>query len=143
MEKLSIKQLKEILHEANIRIPSGIEKPELVALAQQVQDRKHATEAPPYTRIRKFGAKLEECKAIFLLFHGYGADEHQFAFFENHASKDVCFVCPKSSDEGRFITVLMSDKGTASVAFSNERIVTNACGFMRFSLPSRAVANVD
>ena len=98
-DKLSIKELKQILIDAKVPIPSGIEKPELVALAQAVLLAKPKDEKQ-YIRVREFGAKLAECEAIFVFFHGYGADENQFAFFERYLSKTVCVVCPKSADEG-------------------------------------------
>lgn len=106
MEQLSIKELKNIITEANIKIPSGIEKSELIQIAKQAQDileqRKTIGAANAYPRVRQFGTKLEECQAIFLFFHGYGADEFQFDFLQTLISplKKIAFICPKSPDEG-------------------------------------------
>jgi predicted esterase len=100
LSKLSIKELKQILSDNKVPVPSGIEKAELVQLAQQVKQVARAKIVSPYPRFKQFGSKLDECEAIFLFFHGYGADEHQFDLFQGLVSRKVCFICPKSADEG-------------------------------------------
>ena len=97
--KMSIKELKQVLVDARVPIPSGIEKSELIALVQK------QLSTPPkrtaqFSRIHYFGSELSKCKAIFLFFHGYGADELQFTFLENFIDPGVAVVSPKSPDEG-------------------------------------------
>jgi len=106
MEKLSIKELKAILQEANVTIPPGIEKPELISMAKSVLEARHksAQLAPIFPRVKQFGAKIEECEGVFFFFHGYGADEEQFGFFSSLLPhRKICFVCPKSIEEGECI----------------------------------------
>lgn len=92
---LSIKELKRILAEAGVGVPSGIEKQELVAMAQKVLD----TPKVHFPVCKQQGCPVERCKAIFLFFHGFGADEHQFDFFLGH-HPEIALITPKSESEG-------------------------------------------
>lgn len=105
---MSIKELKQVLFDAKVPIPPGIEKPELIRMAELVL---HSKPMPSklFPRTRTFGAPLNNCSAIFVFFHGYGASEEQFLFLEDQVDPRVAVVCPKSPADGRFRSQLSSN----------------------------------
>ncbi len=91
----SIKEMKAIITQAGMSIPPGTEKSELITLTYQAESRIVQRTFP---KVHEFGAKLESCRAVFVLFHGLGADEHQFDFLSR--PDGVAFVAPKSASLG-------------------------------------------
>jgi phospholipase/carboxylesterase len=100
--KLSIKELKSIVNEARITIPPGIEKSELVSLAKRALQTKSSKSPTIYSTVKVQGCKLEECESVFVFFHGYGADEHQFDFLTQSFGPKTAYLSPKSPQEGWF-----------------------------------------